>query len=402
MVDINPLEMSDEDFGKIPPTEFKAPVETQEPKPIEEVKKEEEKPEDNQDDKNKSGDEDNENNSDSDNSDDDKGDDKSKSEDNKDEDKPEDKSEKPLDGKESEKPVKEGEKPTDADKKDEPKPEVVNYEEAYKKITAPFKANGKEIKVNNVDEAIRLMQAGAGFARKLQNLQPHLKTVRMLEDANLLDPNELSYLIDLHQKKPDAIKKLIKDSGIDPLDLNTNDDVTYKPTDRTVSDNDLAFRDVLDTVSSTDQGKELIGIINSSWDQKAKNALYGEPKLLEVIQSQYENGLYDQIVAEIDRQKLMGTISANETFFTAYKTAGDYLVSQDKLKPAVKDNNGLPSGKQPTIIETRTASVKSQVKNDEKARAASPTNSTSRKAASTVNPLSVDDETFMKQFSGRV
>ena len=51
------------------------------------------------------------------------------------------------------------------------------------------------------------MQMGAGYGRKLQDMQPHLKTLRMLEKNNLLDEGKLSYLIDLDQKNPDAIKK---------------------------------------------------------------------------------------------------------------------------------------------------------------------------------------------------
>jgi hypothetical protein len=101
----------------------------------------------------------------------------------------------------------------------------VDLEDFYAQVMKPFKANGRTIELKTPEEVIRLMQMGAGFGRKIQDLQPHLKTVRMLEKNDLLDPERLSFLIDINNKNPEAIKKLIKDSGIDPLDFNNEDNV---------------------------------------------------------------------------------------------------------------------------------------------------------------------------------
>ena len=45
----------------------------------------------------------------------------------------------------------------------------------------------------------------------------------MLENAGITDENQLAYLIDLSNKNPQAIQKLVKDSGIDPLDMTYRD-----------------------------------------------------------------------------------------------------------------------------------------------------------------------------------
>lgn len=280
----------------------------------------------------------------------------------------------------------------------------VDYKAVYDKLMTPFKANGKEIKLNNVDEAIRLMQMGAGYGRKLQDLQPHLKTIRMLEKNNLLDTGKLSFLIDLDKKNPDAIKKFIKDSGIDPLDLNTDDKVTYSPTNHSVSDSEFNFNTALNDVLTLPGGKETVQEINTKWDKTSKQALWESPEILGVIQSQRENGLYDQISTEIDRQKLLGHIPPNTPFLAAYKTAGDLLVKEERLiPPTTTISNTTPaSSKEPTVIETRVETVKSQVSNSDKAEAAAPTKATARKAAEIKNPLEMPDEEFLKQFNGRL
>jgi len=276
----------------------------------------------------------------------------------------------------------------------------------YNQVMAPFKANGRTIELKTPEEAIRLMQMGAGFGRKLQSLQPALKTLKMLEKANLLDEGKLSFLIDINNKNPEAIKKLIKDSGIDPLDLDMGDNVSYSPKNHAVTDKEMAFHSAMEDVQSHQGGQETLRVVNQTWDQESKSALWDQPELLGVIQSQRENGVYDQIAVEIDRQKLLGKIPQNAPFLQAYKLAGDHLQATNGFKvTASKTPIRTQSGDtpQPQVIETRAAAPKAQVQNSDKAAAAASTKSTPRgKASSTVNPLEMADDEFLKQFQGRI
>jgi hypothetical protein len=279
----------------------------------------------------------------------------------------------------------------------------VDYEGFFKQIMTPFKANGKTFEIKTPEEAVRLMQQGAGYGRKLQDMQPHLKVLRMLEKNNLLDEGKLSYLIDLNQKKPDAIKKLIKDGGIDPLDLNTDDKVTYTPTNHAVSDKEVVFHQAIAEVQNQPGGHATLQHINQTWDEESKGLLWDEPEIFGVIQGQRENGVYDQILSEIERQKLLGHIKNGTPFLQAYKVAGDHLVKTNGFKAPVQTQAAAPiQTAQPQVIATRTATPKSQARNGERAAAASPTKAVaSSKPTSTVNPLQMADDDFMKQFSGR-
>lgn len=305
-------------------------------------------------------------------------------------------------------------KPADGEK---PAEAQVNYEDFYQQVMKPFKANGREIQLKSPDEAIRLMQMGAGYGRKIQDLQPHLKVIRMLEKNDLLDEGRLSYLMDINDKNPDAIKKLIKESGIDPLDINTEDNVDYRPTDRSVSDKEMSFQDALTDVSSQPTGQETIQIVNQTWDQESKSLLWDQPEILSVIQSQRENGIYDQIASEIDRQKMLGQIPQSTPFLTAYKLAGDHLVETNGFKspegqaPQNQEQTPAPAASpqiqeqppQKQVIATRPGAAKATVSNNEQAQAASPTKSASGKGkAAPVNPLSMPDDEFLKTFDNRL
>ena len=281
----------------------------------------------------------------------------------------------------------------------------------YDQVMKPFKANGREIQLRTPEEAIRLMQMGAGYGRKLQDMQPHLKTLRMLEKNNLLDQKKLGFLIDINSKNPEAIKKLIKDSGIDPLDLNMDDNANYRPTDHSVSDNEVAFAEALKDVSSQPGGRETIQHINSTWDQKSKDFLWGNPEVLAVIQDQRANGIYDTITAEIDRKKMLGEIAPTVPFLEAYKIAGDALVASKSLtqpgsEPATQSSKPAPAPKADQqagrVLGTRTAAPKSSATNSDKAKAASSPTNSSRKAKETVNPLDMADDDFLKQFENRL
>lgn len=292
----------------------------------------------------------------------------------------------------------------------EPKP--VDHVAFYNQVMAPFKANGKTFTPQTPEEAIRLMQMGAGYGRKLQDLQPHLKTLRMLEKNSLLDETEISYLIDLKQGNPEAIKKLIKDSGIDPLDLNVEDNVNYIPQNHAVSDREMAFQDVVAEVRALEGGQETIRTINQTWDQQSCAVIWENPEVLKVIQSHRENGHYDKIATEIDRQKLLGNIPAGTPFLKAYHAVGTSMFPDlaqtgqtpqpsPSLTPAPAVNQGTPQP-QPQVIATRPGQPKPQVSNNDKARAASPTQTTPKKAATVVNPLELADDEFLKQFGNRL
>lgn len=268
-----------------------------------------------------------------------------------------------------------------------------DYEVLYGQIMAPFKANGKEIKLNSPEEAIKLMQMGANYTRKMQELAPNMKLVTMLNN-NSINQDELSYLIDLKNKNPEAIKKLIKDSGIDPLDINTAEPSSYKPGNHSVSDQQVAFNSKLEDYKSTEDGMATLVEINNTWDDTSKEALLASPELIDVFHTQRSNGVYNQITTELERQRTLGLIPRDIPFIEAYKRVGDHMMAHDMFqKPEPK--------KVEPVAENRV--VKPQTDpNAERVRAAAPSKETPAKKQEAINYLAMDDEAFLKQMQGRL
>ena len=283
----------------------------------------------------------------------------------------------------------------------------IDHKAFYDLVMKPFKANGKTIEVRTPEEAIQLMQQGANYTRKMQDFAPYRKTVMMLENNGLLDDAKLSYLIDLHNKNPDAIKKLIKESGMDPMDIDPNEQVNYQQGNHSVTDEEANFRTQLDDIKSTPEGVQTLQTINTDFDQASKEYLFNNPDIMPLIHQQRENGIYDLITTELNRQRALGQIPANVSFLQAYKVIGDALQKQgvfnDIVNPAGSKAAEVPVKEPVKPIETKVAAPKPQVSNDDKAKAATASRATStQKATSKVNPLAMSDADFMKQFENRL
>ena len=298
-----------------------------------------------------------------------------------------------------EEPKKEESDSSSVGSKPEEKPAAtevaVDYEAFYKQVMTPFQANGKTIELRDISEAIQLMQKGANYTRKMQDIAPHRKVLMMLENNGLLDEGKLSYLIDLEKKNPDAIKKLIKDAGIDPMDIDTTVEPTYREGNHKVTDEEASFRSTLDDLNSNPAGKETLNLIHTGWDQASKEVLWKNPEILTMIHQQREGGIYDRIATEVERQRVLGTIAPNTPFLHAYKAVGDKMVEANAFADLVQKTA-------PTPVVTRAAVPKPQVANGDKANAAASTRSTPRKAEVFVNPLSMSDDEFLKHMNNRV
>lgn len=285
----------------------------------------------------------------------------------------------------------------EADKAEAAEPD---YKALYEQLMTPFKANGRTFTPTSPEEVQRLMQMGANYTKKMQGLQPHLKAVRMLENNGLLDEQKLSYLIDLDQKNPEAIKKLVRDSKIDPMDIDVSEDSAYRPGNHSVSDQDMALSDALDTVRQTPSGIETIRTVDKTWDPASKSEIAKDPSILSLINDHRAAGIYDRINDEIERRKILGLVSTNVPFLHAYKAVGDELHAEGKLiqdqASAGQPTNQAPTQHQP-VVSTRVPRTSKPAATREQVRAVSSAPGTRAKAKPkpSFNPLEMSDEEIM-------
>lgn len=276
-----------------------------------------------------------------------------------------------------------------------------DYEGFYKQVMAPLHANGKKIELKTPDEAIKLMQMGANYTRKMQAIAPHRKTLMMLENSGMLDDGLLSFAIDLvKNKNPEAIKKLIKEANIDPMDIDMATAPAYQEGNHRVSDSEAVFVTALEDLRSNAGGTETLNTINQ-WDQASKEVLWKNPEIMQVIHEQRASGIYEKIAAEVERQRTLGIIPSEAPFLHAYKKAGDELAAAGAFAPSAKAPEQVaPVHKVP--VATTVQTPKPVVKSGANVSAAATTRSTSKTAKQLVNPLALSDDEFLASMASRL
>jgi len=267
----------------------------------------------------------------------------------------------------------------------------VDFEGAYKRIMSPFKASKRMMQVDTVDDAISLMQKGADYNQKMQALNPNLKIVSMLEKEGLLDTAKLNNLIDLSKKNPQAIAKLIKDSGIDPLDIDTDEEVDYKPTDYGVSDTEFKINQALDGIKDSPSFDKTLNVLSKEWDNESKKVITENPEIIGIINDHVYNGVYDKVQSIIDSERAVGRL-ANVPDVVAYRQVAEYLQHQGAIVNEGHGNQQL----QASVPQTKANEVDTAKLNQKRKAAASTKKTASKKTSSTPDYLKMTDDEFMK------
>lgn len=273
----------------------------------------------------------------------------------------------------------------------EPAPkEETDYKAEYEKILAPFTANGKQMQVQSAEEAITLMQMGANYNKKMAALKPNLKLLKLLENNNLLSEEKLSFLIDLDKKNPDAISKLVKDSGLDPLEMDVSKS-EYKPKTYTVDDRELELDAVLEKIQDTPTFQKTLDVVSNKWDGPSKQIVAATPQLIEVINSHMQSGVYDLISTEVERERMLGRLNGMSDI-DAYRHVGEAMHNRGAFNTPAK-SAAKPAERQPITPKPKADDAAVRAK---KLAASTPKAAAPVKNDQDFNPLALSDEDFAK------
>ena len=279
-------------------------------------------------------------------------------------------------------------------KEDTPETTEFDYESAYKKVSEPFKANGVDMQVKDPEDMIRLMQMGANYQKKMGQLKPNLKIIKMLEKNELLDEAKLHNLIDLSKKDPKAIAKLVEESDVDPLDIDKDVPTDYQPTNYSVTDKEYHLDQILDEIKDTETFSKTINVLTKEWDAKSKSTITDYPEIIGIINTHMGNGVYEKVNAVLQQEKSLGKLNGISDV-EAYREIAEHLHKNGDLQNA--------GGKkvEPSNVSSKT-DEKAETDRDKKRKAAAPVKQTAtKKAPSDDNFLGLSDEDFMKKYAVR-
>lgn len=278
----------------------------------------------------------------------------------------------------------------DKDKDEDQTEDITELKQIKDKIFSEFKANGKSIKVDNVEQVISLMQMGANYTQKMTQIKSQLKTVQMLKAHGIEDESQLSFLIDIHKRNPAAIAKLIKDAELDPHNLDDTEANNYTGSNYSITDTQFEFKEVTEELRSDPSLKynELMQTVGAL-DNRSKQTLLNEPYLLKDLSEHYKDGTYASVMAEVDRRKILGDRQLfGMSDLDAYVTVGRELAA----KAAINTPANKPAAKA-EVVATKVIAPKAK-NNPNKKIAANVSGSGQGKAKEEINFLEMSDEEF--------
>jgi hypothetical protein len=265
--------------------------------------------------------------------------------------------------------------------------EPKDYKALYEAVSQPFQANGTTITLNNPEDMVKLMQKGAGYTKTMQDLAPKRKMLMMLEEDKISE-QDLTYLLDLNRKNPEAIKKLLVDSKLDIYDIDVDTPATYVAPPSKYTDGYVTLSTNLTELGQTAAGVATLQAIASDWDDASKAHLSTAPHLVHLIHEHKQSGVYDQVLEQINHHTALGNIRAGIPFINSYEYIADYLAKSGELKTSV------PVA--PPKVVQRVAAPKPVISNTAAAKAAMSSKATSKVATGYTDIMKMSEAEFRK------
>ena len=193
----------------------------------------------------------------------------------------------------------------------------------YNKVTAKFNASGKEFQVDNADDVISLMQKGIDYNIKMSTLKPALKMVKALE-AHGITQEDLGLLIDIHNRKPEAIASLVKQADIDLYSVDEESVDRYAPTDAQITDEEYEFQNVISSISASPRYADVMQFVANS-AVADKQEVYSQPQILKSLVEHAQLGIFDKVMAEVDKLQHLGRLPQGMSPLQAYHAIGSQM-----------------------------------------------------------------------------
>lgn len=210
--------------------------------------------------------------------------------------------------------------------------DTVDYKAVYDRIFGtPIKAAGKEIKLHNPDEVVRLIQMGTDYNRKMSSMKAERAMISALKAGGLDSQDKINQMIDIMNGVPEAIQKLVADKGITEqlADIDEDDDrvKNYKAQNHVPNTTQLDLQDTLDKIQATPDGVMFVRSVLDNFDESSRDFISSNPQALERLHQDKVIGNYDIIMDEVERLRAVGDPSiAGLNSLNAYATVGNRFV----------------------------------------------------------------------------
>jgi len=236
----------------------------------------------------------------------------------------------------------------------------VDLKKFYEEVAeAKFTANGREVEgFKDPQDLIRAQQMLHGYSDKMKVFKEYKKFFKPLEERGITsDPDKFNLAMSLIDGDEEAIKKVIKDKGMDPLEFDL-DNVNYVSKNTLPSEERMLLEEESLKAKNLGIDDKFNAALSNDFDDASLDIFVNAKNehIRENLLSQLKDGTYDTVQNEVKRMEML-----------------DYSNKLGGLNTIEKYNlaaSKLFSAKEPVVSETPVKVVDNSAKIKELADAA--------------------------------
>jgi hypothetical protein len=298
--------------------------------------------------------------------------------------------------------------------------EKQQYEDFYNQVTGEFVANGKKVKgFDDPKKIIEAQQMAAGFSEKMAAMKPYRPFLKTLKDKGILDnPEKFNFAMSLLDGDTEAIKKHLKESNIDPMDIDL-EDINYTEKNQLPNDIELALDDLIDNAGRNGVDRQVLDVVTKEWDDQSVVELLNDPQSSSDLISHISSGAFDLVKERMTQNRMtdVNGVYSKKPAIEQYREAAmeleneyvtymqqkqeydAYMAQQHALQQQMMQNPGSVEGNAPQYAEPPVAPPQAEARTNvnEARRKASSLSKKKRRTTrpkQVVDPLELNDDQF--------
>lgn len=269
-----------------------------------------------------------------------------------------------------------------SDKDEQPIDKIGESLEEFFSKQSKVRANGVDYSFSNKEKLEmfdKIFPQAADYTKKMQAMKPYRKRIDYMEQVNMTD-SEFNFLMDLSKGDKAAITELIKRTGVDALELDTENN-NYIAKNYGRDDTELDIREVVSGISNDKEYSTTYNILNSQWDESSRSEFLKEPKKIAQLHEDVKSGFFDIINPIAQKLKLYDGSKKSDLDY--YGIAADQYFTQLEQQQETTRKNELAAqmAKAQEAEKAKISTVKAKqaqrenvAKEADKRKAAAPTN----------------------------
>jgi len=263
----------------------------------------------------------------------------------------------------------------------------------------PIKASGREVQLRNPEHADRFIKMGIDYNKKMHSMKPHLATLKTLEKRGLLADDKierLNLLLEVESGNKDALKRLIAESDIDPLDLADEEVIeegkNYQPQNHIISQAEVEIEEALNSIEGSPSQARTLDVMTKQFDAKSRQVISENPHYIVALNDDIESGVYDKVMETAQYRRDMGqvnpTVSDMELYLSIVSEAAQ---NQPAPAPTINKQPAQPKPSNGPNRRRRTAMGGSRS-----------SNKPAKKEYDPMEVMSMSDDDFEKKFGAEL